>query len=373
MKILLGNYNHLYPRGSETFNITLATELHRMGHLVYVYSKFLNPTLVTEYESLKIPIVNDINRLKNIHFDIAHIHQNVAGYEIRHCFPDLPIIFSSHGVQYFANLPPLIDINIAKYLAVSREVKNNLQFHLVPSKKIHLFYNIIDSSIFRPIIPIHKTPRSVLVICQKISSDDELLIKNTLKFMNLESTFIGGSHGWFNYHRLPFYINQSDIVISSGRSAIETMFCGRIPVVINVTTDGMVTPDNFRKLLYSNFSGRSNNYKLSQKLLIEEIHKYRFENGRKLQHLASVNFSADAQTKKLIGIYRNEINNNPKNHKASDKLNHLIDLINYDKVLTLLEYKFAQNFDPEADRIKRGFDLSKILSQLIKYFRKYLV
>ena len=125
LKVLLSNHHLLDYRGSEIYTLTLADYLKQNGCDVVVYSRYVDK-LEKEFRSLDIPVVNNIYNIKNDKFDVAHVHHNINAAEVRYHFPELPIVFQSHGVLPFLEQPPLLDLGISRYLAVSEEVMENL-------------------------------------------------------------------------------------------------------------------------------------------------------------------------------------------------------------------------------------------------------
>ena len=83
---------------------------------------------------------------------------------------------------------------------------------------------------------------------------------------------IGEEPGAIHQDDLASRLNEADIVFTLGRGAIETMMCGRIPIIFDYQGgDGMVTPENIHELMTCNFSGRlyGRNYRVEE--MIDEI------------------------------------------------------------------------------------------------------
>jgi hypothetical protein len=88
--------------------------------------------------------------------------------EVRRYFPHLPLVFLSHGVLPFLEQNPPIEIGIARYLAVSEEVRDNLIRHGVDEHRVDIFRNIVDSDKFSPRTSLSARPGRALILSNKL-------------------------------------------------------------------------------------------------------------------------------------------------------------------------------------------------------------
>src|SRR5438045_4495565 len=97
--------------------------------------------------------------------------------EVRNCFPQLPMVYLSHGILPYLEQPPAIDLQIARFLAVSEEVRDALIAQNVSADRISIFRNIVDSQRFCPSSNIGDTPRNALVLGAHIDEPRETIIR----------------------------------------------------------------------------------------------------------------------------------------------------------------------------------------------------
>ena len=304
LRILLTNHHLLDYTGSELFIYTVADFLKRKGHEVTAYSRYVDK-IARRLQSIGVRVVQNLDDISGEHFDVAHVHHNINAMEVRHRFPNLPIVFVSHGVLPFLEQPPAVDLRISRYLAVSEEVKENLMARGVNEKSIVVFRNLVDSQRFTPSSRVRAHLQRGLVISSRIDEARENVIKTALSRLDIEAKFVGGRFGEIDPFLLPLYINNADIVFSLGRGVIETMLCGRIPIIYDYHGgDGMVTPDNVGQLMKCNFSGRTHRKEYTAEDLAGEILKYRPEYGEQLRAIALERFDAHARVPDLVQIYR---------------------------------------------------------------------
>jgi SAM-dependent methyltransferase/tetratricopeptide (TPR) repeat protein len=304
LSILLANHQLLDFTGSELFTFTLADFLRRLGHEVTVYSRYVDK-LRQRFDSIRVPVVENLDDLRDRHFDVAHVHHNVTAMEVRRAFPRLPMVVLSHGVLPYLEEPPAVDLRISRFLAVSEEVRDALVAGGVAADSISLFRNIVDSQRFSPSGNIVDKPAKALIISARLDERRENIIREACAKLGIAATFLGGRFGEVAPSQLPVHINNADIVFSLGRGAIEAMMCGRIPVIFDyLGGDGMVTPENLSELMKCNFSGRRYGHDYSVDDLTSEIRKYRSENGNALRALSLQLFDGQINVPGLIGIYR---------------------------------------------------------------------
>src|SRR6266850_1535353 len=304
LRILLANHHLLDFTGSELFTFTLADFLQRLGHEVTVYSPYVDK-LRQRFDSIRVRVVEDLDEIRDHNFDLAHVHHNITATEVRHCFPNLPMVYLSHGVLPYLEQPPAVDLQIHRFLAVSEEVRGSLIAQGISGDRISIFRNIVDSHRFSPSSNIAATPANALVISARIDERREKIISEACAKLGITARFLGGRFGAVAPTELPLHINNADIVFSLGRGAIEAMMCGRIPIIFDyLGGDGMVTPENVRELMSCNFSGRRYGRDYTVDDLVSEIQKYRSGNGPSLRALSLELFDAQINTPNLVDIYR---------------------------------------------------------------------
>jgi GT2 family glycosyltransferase len=326
VKVLIATHHYFDLTGSETFAYTLAKTLMFKGCNVAIYSPYIGGVITEKTLQLGIPVFSSLQVVKEEKFDVIHLSHNLVAIEVRYCFPYTPIIFLSHGVLPFLEQPPLEDLNISKFLAVSEEVKDNLVEKGIPNDKIMIFRNMIDTKRFYPFEEINEEPKRVLVNSRRMDQQTKSIVAEACKRLSLEMKFIGnpGNIEW----DVEKHINQVDICISLGRGILEAMSCGRAAIVYDYDGgDGLVTVDNIEEIQKCNFSGRRFKRKFSVETLIDEIQKYTKHMGMANRGIVEERFSAEKNVNLLIDIYEKAINFFEHKPPMFDRLNHLKNLI----------------------------------------------
>ncbi len=252
--------------GVPTYTLTLYNQLEKRGHSVTVYC----PT-----DGKLSPLMNTISNLDFAGWpDVILAQHNTLAREMREKWPDIPMIFISHGILPDLEQPPT-DIKIDKYIAVSEEVMLNLMSYGIDAKIVR---NFVDTDRFYCKEPVRDKPERLLFISNFKRWKTYETIQKSCKIMD-----IGFRHLGFTSHpkyEVEDYINQSDIVVSLGRGIIEAMACGRPVIVFDRRRgDGYINEGTYRRSRMNNLSGRAYSLECKSKIIMGEIRKYNPDDG----------------------------------------------------------------------------------------------
>lgn len=303
MRILIATHQYFFLGGTETFTYTLAVALKKAGHKVVIYSPYAGGLIAGKTRAEGVTVVDNIDALRGEQFDLIHAQHNVTAIEARNAFPKTPMIFLSHGVAPFLEQPPVVNLGVTKFLAVSEKVRDNLVAHSVPKRKVEIFRNIIDTERFKPERPIRKEPKKALIISNTLPDDKREIIEKACEKLGIEARFIGrvGEPVW----EVEKEINKADIVFALGRAAVEALSCGRVVIVYDYNGgDGLVTKDNIDEIQKFHFSGRIFKKEYTVNSLAKELKRYSRQLGNEGRELALARFSAQRRIGDLLDIYQ---------------------------------------------------------------------
>lgn len=266
MDILIST-NLLNYTGVPTYTLTLYEQLVARHHNVIVYCPDGGY------------LASHMNTISSLDFagwpDIILAQHNNLAREMRKKWPDIPMIFISHGVIPKLEQPPT-DIKINQYIAVSEEVMLNLSSYDITNTKI--VRNFINIDRFYCKEPLREKPERLLFISNHTRWRTYETIQKACKKMGIKFRHLGFETKWkFNVED---YINESDIVVSLGRGVLEAMACWRPVIVFDRRRgDGYINEDTYRRSRASNFSGRAYNLECKLKVIMSEIEKYNPDDG----------------------------------------------------------------------------------------------
>ena len=292
LKLLVAT-NHLFDfTGSEITALTIANHLAQW-HDVTLHARYFSAQFVRKVKDMCFDFVEELDNLPHDAFHAAYTQHHTSAFAVRHQFPKLPILHASLGVLPYLEQPPVCDLGIYTFLALSEEVRNNIIAQGVPSGSVQIFRNIVDNEKFMPMGEISPEPRRALVLSYKIDAEKMDRIREACARLNISVIKTSGPVGALTQEEIAKLINSSDLVFSLGRGVIETMMCGRVPIIFDTFGgDGLVTPSNVMSLAENNFSGRKFRIDYSTDDIIKEIRKYRQEFGQTLRAIALREFDA---------------------------------------------------------------------------------
>jgi O-antigen biosynthesis protein len=306
MKVLLGTNHYFGYTGSETFAQTVALGLRALGHEVHLYAPYAGGSMVDRTQAGGVPVFSDLGLLGTQAYDLIHVSHNTIAFETRLAFPDIPMVFQSHGVLPFLEQPPPEDLGIARFLAVSEEVRDHLHQQGVPLDRIEIFRNCVDARRFRPETSLRPKPQRLLVISERMDSGTRAIVAQAAQRLQMQMRSIGEPGKVCEYPEQE--INQADIVLSLGRGIIEAMACGRAALVYDyLGGDGMVTPENIDEIQKCNFSGRRFARRYTVEDLVRELEIYSPEMGRTNRRLVEERFSVEHNLDFLLQVYQRAI------------------------------------------------------------------
>ena len=277
MDILLSNEWLVTTGGTGTFTYTLAGELTKRGHNVFLFTnewggladRICKDLGVKPYENRKYDLI-----LANHHSTVKKLHKQG------------PTIQTCHGIFPFLEQP-------SKYahghVAISKEVQNHL---LRKNFSSTIILNGINCERFNSIKGLNIEKPVVLSMCHSIEAHNN--VEKAALSLGMEFKKLDKRNDW--KWEVEMEINACDIVVGLGRSAYEALACGR-PVIIydkrhysSSIGDGYFL-NNFMSFVQHNCSGRFSNNNMGVDELIRELKKYKPNHGTIARELALNNFN----------------------------------------------------------------------------------
>lgn len=273
MKILLGNNTLALLAGSETYILTLATELKKQGHEVSAYSTQLG-FIATQLEGIGVKCFDKIEtagqkemapfdpylKPKNGNFDIIICaHHDVTKY-LHQQLPEVPIIGIVHGILHKSPEGkiwpehPVTDFKV-NYVVASEEIQDKLERDYNLDSII--IRNFFDLEKFKKEGSLRETPKVFLVNSNYWTAQDEVnqIIKQVA--VHYDAQFQGVGANFQPSYEVEAIIKDVDLVFGMGRSVLEGACMGKSAVVHGRWgTGGVLTPERYEDLKKTNFSGR---------------------------------------------------------------------------------------------------------------------
>ena len=194
--------------GVPTFTLTMYKELVKRGHNVTVYSPGFG-----KIES-QMNVVKDIDKIP--YPDVIIAQANTVAQKLKQVFPNVPLIFYSHGILPELEQPP--NFLADWYLAVNEEVQENLRSKGVPAGRVSIVRDFIDTDRFKSTKPIHPKLGRVLFISNYKKWKNFQTVDGACKKLGFELICFGSPYG--RNYEIEKAINKADLVVSWGRGIL---------------------------------------------------------------------------------------------------------------------------------------------------------
>lgn len=305
MNILM-TLSQLEVTGAEVYAVSIADNLVEKGHNVFVISDTLTKQTKAKYISLQLSRRTLSYRIKNVYslvrfirtnnIQIVHAHSRASAWvsNIACRIAGIPLVTTVHGRQSTFLSRKLVkgfgDYTLAICEAIKTQLINKLN---VPANKIEVLRNGFDLSSIQH-APEKKSNEKVITLITRLSGPKGDLAFQLLEsledisstYNNISIRVVGGRELPERFRKfsekfeftgyvenLPEYINTSDVIIGTGRIAIESILHGKPTIAIGEACSiGLITPENLDFALETNFGDMAEYEKVFDfKKIIDDI------------------------------------------------------------------------------------------------------
>jgi hypothetical protein len=252
MNILITNNSLDYLAGSEWVVIELAKTLVSRGHQVAACSSQIGEigSLLREMSipAIRHPLDSPFKP------DIIHGQHHLEVMRALHAFPDVPAIYHCHGYLPWVEDAP-VHPRILSYVGMCAVLSNRIRLSLgLPDESVITVPNWVDIDRFRFVRDPKQQPKKALLYSRSLDRNSWHASQLCQAFDTMKIQL--DLHVPQGDTRAPeVVLPEYDIVLASGRSAIEAMACGcaLLPISRTACLDS-VDPLNFHFLQNQNFS-----------------------------------------------------------------------------------------------------------------------
>jgi len=230
MKILMTN-NRLDERGgSESYLETVAPELRRLGAEVVLFSPVLG-AVADRFRQQGFSVVGSTDEIPG-DVDVVHGQHSPAVAQVRQRLPEVPLVFVSHS--WFVPIEdPAPELRPAALVAFNDRVEARLRAFGLPGAAVHRLRQPVGISYAGgPPTPPADEARSLLVVSRRMRHRLGQVEQACARAGIAVTTLRGESAD-----PRP-EMQAADIVVASGRTALEAMALGRAVLLLDETVVG---------------------------------------------------------------------------------------------------------------------------------------
>ena len=285
--------------GKETYTLTVADHLQRLGHDVHLYARELG-RCADRARDLGLRVVSERAELPGA-TDAILSQDGPSAAEMGAAYPRTPQAFVMHSDTWDAYQPPnvegLIQVVIALYDRVELRVRA-----LPLDVEVVRLSQPVDHSRFKPLRPLPERPRVALALGNYLYGERRELLREACARAGLELKEAGRfSTGLVD--RPELLLNEADIVFGKGRVIHEAMACGCAAYVLDRHgAEGWVTAESYPRLAAGGFGGTTNPAPVDVDSLAADLGRYDRGMGLVNRDLIVANHAAQEHAARLVEV-----------------------------------------------------------------------
>ncbi|MDP9376566.1 MAG: hypothetical protein M3P40_03150 [Actinomycetota bacterium] len=275
MRLILGTHHFSSLGGSETYLLTIAEQLERLGHDVVIFASEVGE-MADLAAARGIRVTAALAALPE-ECDGVLSQDAVSALVLAERYPHQPLVFVVHGAGRELMVPPQLPGVVSAAVVMNDRVRERVEA-MAAGHEVMRLRQPIDSDRFTTRVPIREQPRRLLLLGNNLRGLRKEMILSVCEELGLECLQVG-RHGQARADP-EIAINGADIVMGYGRSVLEGMACGRAAYVFDhLGGDGWVTRERYPVLEADGFGGRVDNDVIDTERLRRDLRCYEPEMG----------------------------------------------------------------------------------------------
>jgi hypothetical protein len=300
VQVLLSTLRLTETGGSETYLLTVAEQLQRLGHDVTVWSP-QQGRLAEESRERRIAVARAETDLPSVP-DALLVQDRVVSYSLAERYPETPQVFVAQSEIWDTQLPPPV-AGMVQAVVVLNERMRRLAEALAEAPRVVRLRQPVDLKRFFPLAPIRARAERVLLVGNYLRGHRLELMVEACRRAGLVCDQRAGADS--RVDDLVGAIMEADVVVGKARAIVEAMACGRAAYVYDVWgCDGWVTPDRYEALEADNFGGRTDPTAVTLDRIVSDLEGYDPQMGPANFELVCANHGAAKHAEALLGLFR---------------------------------------------------------------------
>ncbi|MGI8512157.1 MAG: hypothetical protein ACR2NH_05955 [Solirubrobacteraceae bacterium] len=320
MELVLGTHHLLAFGGADTYLMTIAEQLTRLGHGVTIHALEQGETADVA-RSRGLVVARSRRELPEA-ADGLIAQDAVTAYELADRYPAAPLLFVAHSEMFSLDTPPQLPGVTSAVVAMSDRVARHVASMSLTLPVIRL-RQPIDTARFAPVSAPRPVAERAAVIGNYLDGPRLDLLLAGLRGAGLEVSRHGGSEPPTSEPE--HAIARADLVVGKGRVVLEAMACGRAAFVYDfVGSDGWVTAERYPEMEADAFAGLAVDEPVDAARLERELAGYDPAMGLVNRDLAVAHHGAREHVQELVGALEAHAGAEPRPRGPADELAHLV-------------------------------------------------
>ncbi len=296
MELVLGHQTLDAPGGSETYLLTVAEHLQRLGHDITIYAGDRG-RMASVAASRGLRVVSDEHELPSECQGIL-VQDGAMSLALADRYPGTSQLFVAHSPGQDLQRPVQLDGVISAVVVLNDRLAARLDGLAQRHEMIRL-RQPIDLQRFAPRGGPRQKPSRVLLLSNYHWDASRAMLAEVCAQAGMSFAQVGSpTQSSISPEQ---EIADSDITVGTGRAAIEAMATGRAVYVLDrYTGDGWVTPDSYPQLEANGFAGLAADEPVDGERLRRELSAYSPEMGIVNRQLAYQHHHAMEHARELV-------------------------------------------------------------------------
>lgn len=299
MQIAVAHRSLAWLGGTQTYAVTVAEHLQRLGHDVVIVTE--EPGVaVALAESRGVRVIG----LDELSGDPAVVlaQDSQIAYAVADRRPEWPQVSVIHSDIFDADLPPALP-QLAAVVSLYDRVDRRARAMDLGCPVVRLAQPV-DVERFKPTVPLREEQPVVLVLGNYVQGGRMTIVEEACRIAGLELVQAGAASTGFAAAPEEL-MNTADVVIGKARVVLEAMACGRAAYVYDHNGgEGWVTAGNAASLGADNFGGQRAPIPIDAARLAADLGRYDPVSGSTNRDYVVAHHGAAAHAAALVDVLR---------------------------------------------------------------------
>jgi hypothetical protein len=275
MRIVIGAHHLISFAGMDTYLVTVAEALQKLGHDVTVHALEQGEMAdIARERGVEVP--RDAAELP-AGCDVTFAQDTITAYDLAERYPRAPQVFVAHSDMFSLDRPPQLPGITAAVVVMSERMRRMVEA-MALRPPITRLRQPIDTHRFQPSGHVRPQARRAVVIGNYLYGRRLDVVREACERAGLELDVYG--RGFKTTANPEIVMSDADIVIGRARVILEAMACARAAYLLDFAgTDGWVTPQRYPAMEADAFGGVSREEVTDGKRIASELAAYDADMG----------------------------------------------------------------------------------------------
>jgi hypothetical protein len=316
MRVVLGAFAFAHPGGTESYVMTVAHELRRLGHEPLVAAQELGE-MADLAQRRGIVVARDPSELPRT-CDVVFAQDAIMAGTLAERYPESRVVAFVHSDRFDHQLPVLLPDVVSAVVVASDRVAARVRALPLGAPIVRLRHPI-DTEHFIAGGPIRERPRRALILSNYLQGDRRRALTEAWEAAGVKCLQVGAPSR--PEVDVVSAIADADIVVGKARAALEGMSCARAVYIFDeFGGDGWVTPENYASLEADNLAGQASAEPCD---VARDLDDYRSDMGWINRELIRRHHSSRRHVNELVEILRGPAPRQPERVTAVGEISRL--------------------------------------------------